>query len=392
MRIRRLTAFIVRLPFKRKFAHASATRDDSENILIRCELEGGIVGWGEGVPRSYVTGETPGGCIEQLRATSLGEQLSADCANWDDVIQLCERFRPAAVREDPRGCYGNALRCAVELAVLDSYGRLFGEPVSAVTGRIPSIQRVVRSQERVRYSVVIDSGSDRLRLKSLLRRAYGFRSCKVKVGADHRDDVARLRIIRRWLGWKCDLRIDVNEAWRADVARERFESLAGFGISCVEQPLAHEEVEALAELRRQVVLPIMLDESLTSEIDARAAIDGQYCDLFNIRLSKCGGFLESLKLAAMARAAGLAYQLGCHPGETGILSAAGRHWATSVGDIRYLEGSYDRFLFERRLTVEDLTFGYGGRARALHRPGLGITIDPQMLDEAAVSRQEFPLA
>ena len=68
-------------------------------------------------------------------------------------------------------------------------------------------------------------------------------------------------------------------------------------------------------------------------------------------------------------AAGLGFQLGCHPGESGILSAAGRHWACSVKGIRYLEGSYDRHLFRKLLTNEDITFGYGGRAPALTGPG-----------------------
>jgi muconate cycloisomerase len=154
----------------------------------------------------------------------------------------------------------------------------------------------------------------------------------------------------------------------------------------------HAEIDALAELRRQVVVPIMLDESLTSAVDARRAIDGRLCDLFNIRLSKCGGFLASLRLAAMARAAGLGCQLGCHPGETGILSAAGRHWATSVADIRYLEGSYDRHLFHRLLTNEDLTFGYGGRAAAIRRPGLGVTVNPEVLKEVTLREQVFAIA
>ena len=55
---------------------------ESENVFIRCELADGTVGWGEGVPRSYVTGETPTGCIEQLAATPVGEQLGADCNSW----------------------------------------------------------------------------------------------------------------------------------------------------------------------------------------------------------------------------------------------------------------------------------------------------------------------
>jgi L-Ala-D/L-Glu epimerase len=392
MRLRQLTAYIVRLPLKRKFVHASKTRDESQNVLVRCDLTDGTAGWGEGVPRSYVTGETPDGCLRQLAATPVGEQLSGNCNSWSDVLGLCERFAPATIADDPRGCYGNALRSAVELSVLDAFGKVFGEPVCAVTAHYGPAHLIAKPQAAVHYSVVIDAGHDRLRRKALVRRLYGFRSCKVKVGAAGDDDIARLKTIRRWMGWKADLRLDANGAWRATEARERFAALAGFGISSVEQPLPHEELAALAELRSQVVIPIMLDESLTSEVDAQAAIDGRLCDLFNIRLSKCGGFLASLRLAAAAKRAGIGYQLGCHPGETGILSAAGRHWATSVTGIRYLEGSYDRYLFDRLLTNEDLTFGYGGRAPALTGPGLGATVNPAVLKDVTIREQGVAIA
>src|SRR5207244_258553 len=102
------------------------------------------------------------------------------------------------------------------------------------------------------------------------------------------------------------------------------EELKRFSVSCVEQPVAHEEAGALAAIRRQTGVPIMLDESLCGMVDAERAVAGGLCDLFNIRLSKCGGFIPSLRLVQFARRHGLACQLGCQVGETAILSAAGR--------------------------------------------------------------------
>jgi L-Ala-D/L-Glu epimerase len=391
MRIRQLTAHVVRLTLKRAFSHASATRRETENLLVRCELADGTTGWGEGVPRSYVTGETPAGCIEQLARTPLGEQLSADCESWQDAITLCERFSPAVERDDPRGCYGNALRCAVELSILDAVGRLFNEPLSLVSGHVLEAARILVPRSVVRYSAIIDAGAASLWRKSLVRRIYGFRDCKVKVGAQGDDDAARLRTIRRWIGPQMDLRIDANEAWHADELPAKIDALRPFNISCIEQPVPHAEVERLTALREKVDVAVMLDESLTSAADARAAIAEKTCDLFNIRLSKCGGYLASLRLASMAHEAGLGYQLGCHPGETGVLSAAGRHWACSVENIRYVEGSYDRHVFSRPLTNEDMTFGFGGRAPAIGRAGLGVTMNEAALESATVSRQAFPV-
>ncbi len=391
MRIGRLIAHVVRLPLKRTFSHASATRHDSENVLVRCELSDGTIGWGEGVPRSYVTGETPEGCLAQLAATPLAEQLSAECSTWPEVVSLCERFKPALDREDPRGCYGNAMRCAVELSVLDAFGRAFGEPVSSVVQHFEPAQPILDRKREVRYGVVIDAANRGLRRKALVRRIYGIRNCKVKVGARGGDDGDRLRVIRRWIGPRMDLRLDANEAWHANELLAKVEPLLEYRISSIEQPVLHAEVQRLAEFRKSLGVAVMLDESLTSMLDAQAAIAAGTCDLFNIRLSKCGGFLNSLRLAAVAQATGLGYQLGCHPGESGILSAAGRHWACSVANIRYLEGSYDRHLFRRLLTNEDVTFGWGGVAPRLEIPGLGVTVNEAVLHDQTLSRREFIL-
>jgi muconate cycloisomerase len=131
----------------------------------------------------------------------------------------------------------------------------------------------------------------------------------------------------------------------------------------------------------------MLDESLCGLHDARLAVERGWCDLFNLRLSKCGGFIPSLRLAEFARAHGLACQLGCQVGETALLSAAGRHFATSVAGLRYLEGSYDRHLVREALGQRDLTFGWGGKAPALQEPGLGVDLDLQAL-QRVTTREE----
>ncbi|MGE3820226.1 MAG: dipeptide epimerase, partial [Isosphaeraceae bacterium] len=76
-----------------------------------------------------------------------------------------------------------------------------------------------------------------------------------------------------------------------------------------------------------------------------------------------------------------------HPGETGLLSAAGRHLAGLVQGLRYVEGSYDRHVLSENLTREDPTFGYGGRARPLSGPGLGVNVDPGALDRLTRERK-----
>ena len=227
--------------------------------------------------------------------------------------------------------------------------------------------------------------------RAIKLRLFGFHQSKVKVGVEGVNDRTLLRRLRWLLGPSFDLRVDANEAWTCGNVEDRISRLLPFRITAVEQPIPHADVMCLAKLRPKLGVPIMLDESLCGEVDARRAIEAGTCDLFNLRLSKCGGFLPSLRLAAIAHQAGLGYQLGCQVGETGILSAAGRHFATSIAGIRYLEGSYDRFLVKERLTVEDLTFGYGGYAPRVTGPGLGVTIDDAALRRVTQREQRVEL-
>jgi muconate cycloisomerase len=365
--------------------HASHTRTETDNLLVRCTLADGTVGHGEGVPREYVTGETIESALSHLKISKIPAQLTP-CQSFESAVALAERLELAALPDDERRCKGNGARCAVELALLDAYGRHFRRPLSDVTRLLAP--EMYEPKAKVQYSGAITSAKGwKARFNAWLMRLYGFSHVKIKVGIEGHDDVARLRSIRSRIGKKMDLRIDANEAWTPANAARRILELREFGITSVEQPVPHEQVAALSAIRADVSVPIMLDESLCSMVDAeRAAADG-WCDLFNLRLSKVGGYTRALRLAQFARTHGLGYQLGCQVGETAVLSAAGRHFATSVAGLRYLEGSYDKHLVREALSKRDISFGWGGWAPALVEPGLGIEIDPAAVERVRVCEE-----
>ena len=387
MRVVEITAHHVRIPLRRSIKHASHVRSETDNVVIHCVLDDGTEGFGEGVPRDYVTGETIDSDLALLKGSDLRSQLEP-CENFAAAVGWAEQLQLAPVAGDDRRCQGNAARCALELAILDAYGNGFREPVSTVTRIVaPELHQ---PRDRVRYSGAIMSARGfKIRLAAWSMRLYRFRQVKIKVGIVGHDDASRLKTARRILGSRRDIRVDANEAWQAGEVVERIRSLEPQGISAVEQPVSHAQVEALAEIRKLVRTPIMLDESLCGMVDAERAVERGTCDLFNLRLSKCGGFIPSLRLVQFARRHGLGYQLGCQVGETAILSAAGRHFASSVADLRYVEGSYDSHLVREALAVENLTFGWGGWAPALTRPGLGVTIDPAALQRVTVRKEQL---
>jgi L-Ala-D/L-Glu epimerase len=389
MSVRSITLYHVAVPLKKAIRHASHERTTSDSLVARATLDGGEVGFGEGVPRPYVTGETIESAFSALGPFDVARHVG-EPKDFAEVVRRLEAMALPQTEADPRGMDGNAARCALELAILDAYGRRFGESLGRairLSGHADGL--LTEAPMPVRYSGAITAESGRKeRISAWKMRLYGFHQVKVKVGVAGQDDPARLATLRRILGQKMDIRLDANEAWPAAEVVERVRPLRPCTPTALEQPVPHAEVEALADLRPALGVPVMLDESLCGYPDAERAVERRTADLFNVRLSKCGGIGPTLRIIALAARSGLGVQLGCHPGETGLLSAAGRHVAANVKGLRYVEGSYDRHVLAENLTVEDITFGYGGRARPLAGPGLGVRVDPAALERMTVAQRE----
>jgi muconate cycloisomerase len=380
-----LEVWTYEIPMRIRFEHARAARDTSTGILVRLVLDDGSVGWGEGIPRDYVTGETVAGAVRVIDGV-YADRLTAEA--------------PLATEPIADGdVVHNAAWCACELAYLDALGRSRRQRVAdMLAGRLGlKPHRLLRRVSGVLGRRPVEKIRRTLRLMRLL----SMRDYKLKVGADADLDEANLAEIHRQLGrglrrrrgpTRRTLRVDVNGAWDLEEAVRRAPTLARYHVLAVEQPLAKGDEAALADLRRRTRVPIMLDESLITCEGAERLVRGGQVDLFNIRISKNGGLVESLKLAALADRAGLDFQLGCMVGETGVLSAAGRIFLELVGRrVRFSEGSYGRVLLRADVTRERLSFGYGGFVRAMAGPGLGVHVSMRKVRRLAqrVLRREY---
>lgn len=395
MKIAGLKAYRIRVPLKRKITHASFSRSESESILVCCELEDGTTGWGEAVPRSYVTGETPDSVLAQYQATEFRELAEWQWESLPELIALCEQLTLAAIPAAPeayrdRSCFGNAALCALELSLLDATTRAEGVPLASIFSYLDADQSLIQALPAVRYSAVLTSMKPvKQTVLSLLYRLTGFRQCKIKVGMPGVDDLELLRKVRRLTGSRMGLRIDANEAWNRAILEAQDDAFQSLQIQSIEQPVPHASLAELKNIRGQLGAWVMLDESLCSRADAERAIAEGCCDAFNLRISKLGGLIPTFRLARLAQQSGIHYQLGCQVGETGILSAAGRHFASAVRGIEFLEGSFDRYLLRQNLIDEEISFQWGGIAPALQGPGLGVTVNAAWL--AQFKEQELPL-
>ena len=366
-KVSKIDIFSVNIPFKRSFKHASKERRFSESIFVRLEMESSQIGFGESLPRPYVTGESQETVVAKLKQVLPGSLLGKSFQSFEEVVNFCSSFEALS----------GAAKCAYELALLDSAAKVFNCSVTETPGGAKT--------ERLRYSAAIGEDSIfEVKIDALKLRIYGIKDVKLKVGNEN--DIDRLKAVRRCLGKNRDIRLDANCAWDAEQAIEKLTIMRDFNFSLIEQPVEKDDIDSLKKVSDAIPEPVMADESLCNMEDARKLVERKACDMFNIRISKCGGLLDSIKIAKFAAQAGISYQLGCQVGETGVLSAAGRHFASGVNDVKYLEGSYAKFLLVEDIIVEDISFGYGGFAHLLPGAGLGVTVDEKVLNKYVTDR------
>lgn len=377
MRLVGATLYALRIPFIEAFSHSATDRRVSESVVVRVRDEAGTVGYGEGAPRPYVTGETVETLLDHLARDLWPRVAERALPPVTDLARLA-----GFVPETPcdAGIVApHAARAALELAALDCALRRVGRPMAAL---LPP------RRQRVMYSGVVTAGSIERAVQHARRmRAVGMRHVKVKVGFD--DDVARITAVRDALGSEVSLRLDANGAWTLERAVEVLDAVTPLGIAAVEQPLPRGRVNDLARLRAETTVPVMVDESLVTEADADALIEAKAADLFNIRVSKCGGLARSLAIAARAAAAGIGVQVGSQVGETAILAAAGRHLAAALPDVEFVEGSFGTLLLAEDVAVESVRFGHRGEASLLTGPGLGIRVVEARLRRLAIDVRDL---
>ena len=357
--------------FQSPIKHNLATYEDSDNIVLRVTTADGITGFGEGVPRAFVTGEVLSDSLSFLREV-LGPAILAGVGHSPQALLkiLEDLYQHAQAQRHP------AAFCALETALLDAAGRTWNMPVAELIG--PKLRTSLE------YSAVIPlMPPEQMRHLLILVKMNHLRFVKLKVGTD--SDLETLRLAREELGYDVDIRVDANSAWTPSEAIARLQEMQPYRISAVEQPVAKADFAGLKQVSEAVQIPVIADESLCNEDDARRLIDLKACQVFNIRLSKCGGPGAATRIRQMAEAAGILCQLGCHVGETSILSAAGRHFALTGPQLSYLEGSFSPYLLVRDVVSQPVVFNGGGMAYELPGPGLGIEVLVGALEALAVS-------
>ena len=199
----------------------------------------------------------------------------------------------------------SSAKAAVDMALWDLYGQKYQIPVYKLLGGarnkiITDITISVNPPEEMARDAV-----------NAIKRGYD--TLKVKVGIDPTLDVARLKAIRDAVGSAPRLRIDANQAWGPKEAVRLLNEMqeSGLAIELVEQPVKAHDLEGLKYVTERSYVPVLADESVFSAEDALKIVEMRAADLINIKLMKCGGLTNALKIAALAEISGIECMIGC---------------------------------------------------------------------------------
>jgi muconate cycloisomerase len=381
MQIQKINIYPILLPFSAEFSHSLRKRSSVNNVVVEVIAENGsIKGYGEGAPRSYVTGESQNSVKESIWRLTQKNRFP-----WTlrDVVSIW-----SFIDSLPNGSDHNAAVCALETALLDALGRHLKKNV------IDFFPNNFLA-ETVFYGATIPLDNDQ-RILQLCRlcKKMKINTLRIKIGKDLKQNKKMMEMVRSVFADDYNLRVDINGVWDYKTALSHIELFKAYNVKVVEQPLNPDDAGS-AEVSKQMIkndIMVMADESACSLNDVKEITDRGYCNMINVRLSKCGGFRKSLEIIDYLRSNHIQFQIGCHLGESGILSAAGRVLCLLCRDAVYYDGSYDEYLLKENITRHHVSFGPHGKAGPLSGPGLGVDIDRQRLHALCLNGDIVTLA
>jgi len=352
MRIKDIKVWKADLENTKPYTIAFKTVDEVLNSFVEITLENGVTGIGSGNPSEYVTGESFEHCMLALSEKNIEFLIGRDIREINQLAFEVWQKLPA----------NPAARASLDIALYDAFTKYLGVPLVKYLG-----QKI--------HSLPTSNTIGIKNVEETLKEAKeygdrGFKVLKVKLGKDLTEDIERLVKLREQFGNKFVIRIDANQGYTTQQTIEFYHKTKHLNIELIEQPLPAKAVSEMKQLPQEIRTIIAADESLITAKNALELVTPPVAaSIFNIKLMKCGGVSQALKIADIAQSAGIDLFWGCN--DEGIVSiTAALHAAFACANTKYidLDGSLD-------LGRDEVKGGFilkDGIMYCSDKPGLGV--------------------
>jgi L-alanine-DL-glutamate epimerase-like enolase superfamily enzyme len=287
-----------------------------EDIVVMVHTDSGHVGYGEAPATAVITGDTHGSIIEAIRHYISPRLVGADVADLNRITQSVQSSMEK----------NSSAKAAVEIAVYDLWGQLYGAPLYKLLG---GGDPVVTTDITISVDYI-----DKMVADSIDAVERGFESLKIKVGKDIGVDIERTKAIHAAVEGRALLRLDANQGWSAKQAVYALQTLedAGVKLELVEQPVKAYDLEGLRYVTERVHTPVMADESVFGPMEVIELIRMRAADIVNIKLMKTGGISNAVRIADICGMHGIECMIGCMlEGSIGVAAAV--HLAVAKSDV-----------------------------------------------------------
>jgi o-succinylbenzoate synthase len=316
MKIKSISTKIFKSKLTTPFKTALRRVDNLEDIIVSIQCEDGSVGYGEGAPTPVITGETIGTmneAISYLTPMIVGLSLVED---FDEIIKIIHS----------RLLHNTTAKSALEIALYDLKSQSYNKPLFEYLGG---------TQTKFETDITISLNEPDIMIKDcLIAISAGYNIVKIKLGENKQKDIDRVLAIYDALPRNVKLRLDANQGWSKDDSVEIMQTIEKHGIiaECIEQPIKSDDINGLLYIKERIMTPLLADEAVFSFNDAKRILELGAADCLNIKLAKCGGISNAIKIADLAIEYNVNCMIGCMlEGPIGI--AAALHFASAKSNI-----------------------------------------------------------
>ncbi|MBK7653342.1 MAG: dipeptide epimerase [Flammeovirgaceae bacterium] len=325
MKIKNIKVWTADLVNTKPYTIAFKTIDEVLNAFVEITLDNGVTGIGAASPSEYVTNESFEQCEKALEENNIQFLIGRDIRELNQLTFEIWKKLP----KNP------AARAALDIALYDAYTKFLGVPLVKYLG-----QKIKSLPTSITIGI---KNVDETVKEAQEYEERGFSVLKVKLGKDLEEDIERIVKLREKFGKKFTIRIDANQGYTSAQTIEFYNRTKSLDVELIEQPLPAKAIEETKKLPADIRKVLAADEALLTPMSAyQLVMPPVATGIFNIKLMKCGGVSQALKIADIGSLAGVDLFWGCND-ESIVSITAALHAAFACENTKYidLDGSLD---------------------------------------------------
>ncbi|MCG3109435.1 Arabinonate dehydratase [Metallosphaera sp. J1] len=316
MRIQDVKVIHVRLPLKSNYKSWTGDHITQDSIITVISTDSGVAGI------SSIEPDRP----------NYSEQ------SWYEILYtINEDIKNLLIGEDPfdipeiimkidKSIYGRFMsKAAIDIALNDLKAKVLGIPLNSLFGGGKDMVELIgwigllNSQETVAEAI-----------KYIEK---GFKTLKVKIGNNIREEVKRIRELRDSIGYDVKIRVDANQALSSKSAIRLARELSKYEIELFEQPVSRDDIEGMAFVNKNSDIPIMADESVVTPRDLLRVAEAQAASIVKLKVMRQGGITKTKFMFDLCESIGLECIIG-HGFSTSLGALAEAHLAFTISSIK----------------------------------------------------------